>query len=38
MNGLEKLETDVGPGTVICLAPQLLTLRRTVTAVPVGIA
>lgn len=34
---LEKLGVNVGPGAVICMAPQLLPLQRTVMAVPVGI-
>ena len=37
MVALANLGIDVGPGAVICLAPQLLPLRRTVMAVPVGI-
>lgn len=38
MAALANLGIDVGPGAVICLTPQLLPLRRTVMAVPVGIA
>ena len=37
MTALEKLGVNIGPGAVICMAPQLLPLQRTVMAVPVGI-
>lgn len=37
MIALEKLGVNTGPGAVICMAPQLLPLQRTVMAVPVGI-
>lgn len=37
MTALEKLGVNIGPGAVICMAPQLSPLQRTVMAVPVGI-
>lgn len=37
ISALGKMEIDVGPGAVICMASQLLPLRGTVMAVPVGI-
>ena len=37
MTALEKLGVNIGQGAVICMAPQLLPLQRTVMAVPVGI-
>ena len=37
ITALEKLEVNVGPGAVICMAPQLSPLQRTVMAVPVWI-